>query len=148
MILGSLKSTARIEAIHPHFKTFFDYVKKNDLLNADLGKIELEGDDLFIINAALEGKMVDDVALEAHRKYIDIQLILSGNEAMGWKSLEDGEEISSPYNEENDLMFYADDADEIINFQPGQFAIFFPEDLHAPGIGDGPSRKLIAKVRV
>ncbi len=148
MILGSLKNTERIEEMHPGFKAFFDYVKAHNLQSADLGTIELDGNNLFAINAEIDGKKPEDAALEAHRKYIDIQLLLIGSEAIGWKPLEDGETVSQAYDEEKDLVFYADEADEIINLQPGQFMIFFPEDLHAPGIGDGTIRKVIAKVSV
>lgn len=148
MILGSLNNTDRIEQMHPGFKTFFDYVKANDLLGEELGKIEIDGDKLFIINAELDGKLPEDAALEGHREYIDIQLLLEGSDAIGWKPLEDAEEISVDYDEENDLIFYADECDEIINLQVGQFLVLYPEDLHAPGIGDGKIRKLIAKVKV
>ena len=148
MILGSLKNTARIEEMHPLFKTFFDYVKSHNLLEKELGKIVLEGDDLFVLNAEMQGKMPADAALEAHCNYIDIQLLLEGSEAIGWLPLEDGEEVSKPYDDEKDLIFYSGEADEIINMQPGQFMVFFPEDLHAPGIGDGYIRKAIAKVKI
>lgn len=148
MIQGSLKNTAQTAAINPKFKAFFDYVNSVDLATIAEGKIELDGDDLFVICAEIDGKEQCDAALEAHHKYIDIQLLLSGNERMGWKPLEDASDITKPYNEETDLVFYAEEADDFVNLKPGQFAVFFPEDLHAPGIGNGKIRKLIAKVRV
>jgi len=147
MILGSLKNTDRIERMHPGFKTFFDYVKRHDLSSEDLGTITLNGDKLFLINAELEAKKPEDAQLEAHQKYIDIQLLLSGSEAIAWSPLDDDASISQPYDEERDLVFYEDEADELINLQPGQFLIFFPEDRHAPGIGEGTIRKVIAKVK-
>lgn len=147
MILGSLQNTERIEKMHPGFKTFFDYVKANDLLNTEMGTIELDGDELFVINTEIDGKKPEDARLEAHQVYIDIQLLLDGNEAIGWKALEDAEQVSVPYDEDKDLVFYADEADEIINLQPGQFMIFFPEDVHAPGIANGKIRKIIAKIK-
>lgn len=148
MILGSIKNTERVEQMHPRFKAFFDYVKTHDLLNEELGKIEIDGDNLFVMNVELDGKSVSEAALEAHHEYIDIQLLLEGSDAIGWKPLEDAEEVSQAYDAEKDLIFYADEADEIINLQPGQFLVLYPEDLHAPGIGEGKIRKLIAKVRV
>lgn len=148
MVLGSLKNTSRVELLHPRFKAFFDFVKANDLLNMEQKVYELDGKNLFVINTEIEGKTVEDAALEGHEKYIDIQMLLQGSEAFGWKALEDGEEISQVYDAEKDLVFYADEADEIINMQPGQFMIFFPEDLHAPGISEGSIRKVIAKIKV
>lgn len=50
MIVSRLESSSRIESLHPLFKQLFDYVKTHDLLNAPLGRIELDGDNLFINN--------------------------------------------------------------------------------------------------
>ena len=50
MIVSNLQNSARVESLHPLFKQLFDYVKANDLLNAPLGRIELDGDNLFINN--------------------------------------------------------------------------------------------------
>lgn len=148
MILGSLKNTERVELLHPGFKAFFDFVKANDLLSMEQKRYELDGDELFVINTEIEGKQVSEAVLEGHEKYIDIQLLLEGSEAFGWKALEDGEAVSQVYDADKDLVFYSDEADEIINMQPGQFMIFFPEDLHAPGISEGAIRKVIGKVKV
>lgn len=50
MILSDLNHTERLEKEHPLFKQLFDYIRANDLLNAPLGRIELDGDRLFINN--------------------------------------------------------------------------------------------------
>ena len=50
MILTNLQNTARIEALHPRFKMLFDYVKSHDILHTPCGRIELDGDNLFINN--------------------------------------------------------------------------------------------------
>ena len=148
MILGSLKNTERVEKMNPAFKVFFDYVKENDLKSFKPGRIELDGKNLFILHSVYKGKMVEDTVLEAHSNYIDIQLVLEGVEAMGWKDLSDVGDVSIPYSEENDIVFYEGEADEIINVMPGQFLIFFPEDAHAPGIGEGSIRKVVAKIKI
>ena len=56
--------------------------------------------------------------------------------------------ISQPYNEKNDITFFEDEATTFIKVSPGEFAIFFPEDGHAPGIAEGKFRKVIVKVRI
>ena len=48
MIVSRLENSSRIESLHPLFKQLFDYVKTHDLLNAPLGRIELDGDNLFL----------------------------------------------------------------------------------------------------
>ena len=50
MIVSNLQNSSRIESLHPLFKTLFDYVKSHDLLHAELGRIEICGDNLFINN--------------------------------------------------------------------------------------------------
>lgn len=147
MIVGSLKNTERIEQAHPLLKKAFDYIKANDLLAADLGTIHLE-DDLFINNVELQGKEAEDSALEAHKVWSDIHVVLEGEESIGWKALEDAQDISVPYNEDKDVMFFSDAADSYANLKPGQFAVVFPEDVHAPNISTGVIRKLVVKLKV
>lgn len=148
MILSNLQNTERIEQLHPLFKEVFDYIKSHDLLHAECGKIELKGDELFINNANPTLIAEERQVLELHRKYIDIQILLEGKERMGWKAIEDLKEEVQPYNEDKDCALYADRSTSFVDLVPGQFAIFFPEDAHAPIIGEGKVRKLIAKVRI
>ena len=148
MILSDLQHTERIEQLHPLFKEVFDYIKSHDLLHAECGKIELKGKDLFINVANPTLKAEKDQVLEMHRKYIDIQVLLEGKERMGWKAFDELTDEVQAYNEENDCALYADRPTTFVDLLPGQFAIFFPEDPHAPAIGEGKVRKLIAKVRI
>ena len=50
MIISNLQNSSRVESLHPLFKKLFDYVKTHDLLHTPCGRIELEGDNLFINN--------------------------------------------------------------------------------------------------
>ena len=90
----------------------------------------------------------EKVSLEAHRKYIDIQLPVKGVEKMGWASLADLKLPRGEFNSEKDIIFYGDAATTLLTVHPGQMAIFFPEDAHAPNIGLGTHRKIIIKVPV
>lgn len=148
MIIGSLKNTERTELVSPLFKQAFEYIKTHNLLDAELGEITLQKDDLFIVNAQLEGKKIADAALEAHEVYADIHIVLEGEESIGWKALEDAQEISVPYDTAKDLVFFHGEADVYVNLVPGQFCVVFPEDIHAPAIGNGTIRKLIVKIRM
>lgn len=148
MILSNLKNTERIEQLHPLFKEVFDYVKSHDLLHTECGRIELRGDELFINNANPTLIPAEKQVLELHRDYIDIQILLEGKERMGWKAIDDLQEEVQPYNKQKDCALYADRPTTYVDLVPGEFAIFFPEDPHAPIIGEGKVRKLIAKVRV
>ena len=52
MIVSNLQNSQRIEGLHPLFKPLFDYVKTHDLLHTDLGRIEIDGENLFILKSA------------------------------------------------------------------------------------------------
>ena len=148
MIVSNLKNSQRIEGLHPLFKTLFDYVKTHDLLHADLGRIEIEGDRLFINNVNPECVAAEKQVLELHHDYIDVHILLEGAERIGWKALEDLQNETKAYSEEGDCALYSDTPTIYVDLLPGQFAIVYPEDPHAPVIGDGKIRKLIAKVRI
>lgn len=148
MIISKLENSYRIESLHPHFKRLFDYVKQHDLLNQEPGKIVLEDDILFINNVSLEGKSKEEQPLELHRDYIDIHILLEGKETIGWKPIEDLEKETKAYEKDGDCALYSDYPTCFVDMNPGEFVIVFPEDPHAPAIGKGNIRKLIAKVRI
>lgn len=148
MILDSLNNTEKVERLHPLFKKAFDYIKETDFSKVEDGKYELDGSRLFVSVVSLTGKDKNDAAIETHKKYIDIQLPLLGVEKIGWKPGCELQEESIPYDETKDIAFYVDRPTAYTKIYPGQFAVYFPEDGHAPGIGEGNIRKVIVKVQV
>ena len=148
MIVSNLQNSERIESLHPLFKQLFDYVKTHDLLHTECGRIELAGDDLFINNVNPTCVSASDQVLEVHRDYIDVHILLEGKERIGWKALEDVTDLKQAYQKEGDYALYSDTPTSFVDLLPGQFLIVFPEDPHAPVIGEGKIRKLIGKVRL
>lgn len=148
MIVSNLSHCARYENEHPLFKKLFEYVKSHDLLQAPLGRIELDGDRLFINNVELEGKDNTQQPLEGHIRYIDVHFLLQGSETIGWKTAEFVTSFSQEYNAENDCSLSTLPCDGYTLLHPGDFMIVYPEDFHAPGLGKGRIRKAIAKVAV
>lgn len=148
MIVTNLNNTERIETLHPLFKKLFDYVKTHDILNTPCGRIDIDGDNLYINNVNPECIPAEKQVLEVHRDYIDVQILLQGKETIGWKALEDSKTEIKPYEKEGDCALYSDTPTTWIHLVPGQMAIFFPEDAHAPVIGEGKIRKMIAKVKL
>lgn len=148
MIVTNLNNTERIESLHPLFKKLFDYVKTHDILNTPCGRIDIDGDNFYINNVNPECIPAEKQVLEVHRDYIDVQILLQGKETIGWKALEDSKEEVKPYEKEGDCALYSDTPTTWIHLVPGQLAIFFPEDAHAPVIGEGKIRKMIAKVKL
>lgn len=148
MIVSNLQNSERIESLHPLFKQLFDYVKTHDLLHTECGRIELAGDDLFINNVNPTCISASDQVLEVHRDYIDVHILLEGKERIGWKALEDVTDLKQAYQKEGDCALYSDTPTSFVDLLPGQFLIVFPEDPHAPLIGEGKIRKLIGKVKI
>ena len=148
MIVSNLENSQRIEGLHPSFKRLFDYVKTHDLLHAPLGRIELDGDKLFINNSEPECIPAEKQVLEMHRDYIDVHILLTGKETIGWKTIETLQNITQPYQNESDCALSDDKPTMYTVLQPGEFCILYPEDPHAPIIGEGKIRKLIGKIKL
>lgn len=148
MIIGKLDDSQRIEGLHPAFKRVFDYIKSHDMLSVSPGKIDIDGENSWINIAEPEMRDFRDADIEIHKKYIDIQVLLSGKESFGWKATRDLKAEKKAYTRENDIAFYSDKADLLFTLSPGEFVIFFPEDGHAPCIGAGNIKKLVAKIKL
>lgn len=151
MILGSLNDTARLERVCPALSQVFDYVRTHfeELKHAPAGRITIDGERIFlnVDDATLRKK--EEQVLEAHRKYVDIHFPLSGSEEVGWRNMQTVTVPSTePFNEERDFAFYPQEAAVYFTAQPGTFYVMFPEDAHAPIIGTGSLRKIVAKVRL
>jgi len=148
MILDSLQNSGLYESIHPRFKQAFDFLRNSDLRSLPLGKIELDGSDLFVNVVEIIGKTAEDVKVETHNRYIDIQLPVTDTETIGWIAGNKLNAVTSPYDAAKDITFFADKASNLIQVQPLEFAVFFPEDGHQPGIFQGQHKKIIVKVLV
>lgn len=148
MILSSLKNTDSIESLHPLFREAFSYIRNTDFSKIADGCHKIMGDLLYVNVQTIKGKDLEQATIETHEKYIDIQAPLSAVEQIGWKAAADLTDNTSAYNEEDDIAFYNDDPTTVISIYPGQYAIFFPEDGHAPGIGNGIIKKMVVKVKI
>lgn len=148
MILSTLENSWRIESLHPKFKELFDFIKNNDLLNAETGRIELDGNTLFINNVNPGLMPREAQVMEVHRKYIDVHVPLDKAEIYAWKATSECTEVKVPYNETDDYALFSDKPSNYFTVSPGEFLIVYPEDAHGPLIGEGKIRKLIAKVKI
>ena len=95
---------------------------------------ELKGKDLLVNIAQTKPKTKEEAKLETHNEFIDIQIPLSGTEIMGYTAAKDCVPADAPYNAEKDITFFEGLAETYVAVKPGMFAIFFPQDGHAPGI--------------
>lgn len=147
MIIDTLDNLAKYVAINPLFKDVVEFIENDDLERMEPGKYEIKGKDLYLNIAVAKGKAPDEAVIETHRNMIDIQIPLDGPETYGYTPLSDLPEAQ--YNAEKDITKYGDTkAQTYVTVIPGQFAIFFPQDGHAPCITDVPElKKAIFKVK-
>ena len=148
MIIDTLDNAKKYFAVHPLFEKAFAYINSTDLASVEPGKYEIDGDNLRAIYSNKKGMPAAESIqkFECHNKHIDIQLCISGNETIGWKPRGSCLEEKGEYNPEKDVLFYNDAPDMYFGLTDGQFVIFYPEDVHAPMIGDEEIKKLVIKV--
>lgn len=147
MIIDTLDNLAKYEAVNPLFKDVVEFIKQNDLNTLEPGKHPIKGADLFVNIQSAKGRTPDEAVLETHRRMIDIQIPLDQPETYGYTPLCSLPELE--YNDEKDITKYGDlMAESFVDCQPGMFAIFFPQDGHAPCISMAPEiKKAIFKVK-
>lgn len=86
----------------------------------------------------------EDNIAEGHKKYIDIQFVLSGIEIMGFS--QQVLNIITPYDSEKDILIVQSNLN-FVTLKKGDFAIFFPNDYHKPGLGSGECvKKIVIKI--
>ena len=148
MILDSLDNAKKYFHLHPLFEKAFEYINTQNLQTIEAGKYEIDGKNLNASVSLKDGVKKEDAKFEAHNNYIDIQVCPAGSETIGWKPRKNCSEIKVDYNAEKDVIFYNDKPDTYFQLHERQFAIFFPEDVHAPMIGEGTIKKLVIKVKL
>ena len=146
MIFDSLKNSGLYNSINPRFARAFEYLKTTDLASLPAGKHPVEGDEIFVNVQERELKKAEDARLEVHNKYIDIQVVVKGTETFGWNERSACTQPDGEFNAEKDILFFGDDKQTYYTLHEGQFTILFPEDAHAPMIGEGSIKKIIVKV--
>jgi biofilm protein TabA len=149
MIIDTLANAPKYFNLHPSFKKAFDYINQNDLVSLKDEPTEIS-DDLKVIANNANGKTTEEslAKFECHDKNIDIQLCVKGKETIAWKPREKCLTQKGAYNPLKDVRFFSDAPDMFFQLNDGQFAIFFPEDVHAPMIGDGEIIKIVIKVKI
>ncbi len=147
MIIDTIENLAKYAAVNPLFAKVVEFMATHRLEDLPDGKHTIDGDDVYVKVQTAKGKAPDEAVIESHRKMIDIQVPISGPETYGYTPLCRLPEL--PYDEAKDMTKYPDIiAESFIDCMPGMFAIFFPQDGHAPCISMMPEiKKAIFKVK-
>jgi YhcH/YjgK/YiaL family protein len=149
MIIDKLSNANLYSSLGERISRAFAYLKQTDFTKTELGKYEIDGDNIFVLVNEYKTKDASEGKLETHRKYIDVQFVAQGSELMGYAPF-NSQQITDYYNEQNDITFFEGDK-SFVKVDEGMFAIFFPADLHMPGIKVEESayvKKIVIKVKV
>lgn len=147
MIIDRLENMGKYATLNPLFPQAFEFLQSHDLQTLEVGKTELKGKDLLVNVTETKPKTKEQARLETHQNFIDIQIPVSGTEWMGYTPAKECQPADAPYNPEKDITFFEGLAESYIEVKPGMFAIFFPEDGHAPGVTPDGLKKVIVKVK-
>jgi len=148
MIVDALDNWSRYAHLHPLFAAAFAFLRTTDLHRMTPERHELDGDRLIVAVDHVQGLGRERARLEAHRRYLDIQVAFEGVDEIGWRPLSECHTIDEPYDRVRDIGFWSDRPESWVLLPAGRFAIFFPEDAHAPLAGSGAVRKAVMKVAI
>jgi YhcH/YjgK/YiaL family protein len=149
MIIDQLENSGLYNRLGDRFAIALKYLVSTDLSKVEVGKYEIEGNEIFAIVSEYQTKSESDAKWEAHQVYADIQYIINGEERMGYAPLETME-INEAYNPDKDIIFLNGSGD-YITATPGTFVVFFPHDAHQPAVSTGNGgtvKKVVVKVMV
>ncbi len=151
MINDQLKNASVYHGLSPAFRAAFEFLAAADLAALPLGRHEVRGDEVYAVVQEADLKPWAEGRWEGHRRYADIQLVLSGAEVMGFRAV-DGLTEDPAYDPQADLVFFREADGQRVLVRAGEFAVFFPQDAHRPCMQseDGAQhiRKVVVKVRV
>ena len=150
MVIDQLQNAAQYYSLGTGIEKALLFLQQHDLLSLENGKHRIMDDQLFAIVQEYETKDPALEKLESHRKYIDVQYIVKGEERMGHALLQT-KTASRNYNPEDDYILF-DEAPSFFSLvKEGMFTIFYPTDLHMPCIQYkevSPVKKIVKKVSV
>jgi len=146
MILDVLDNADRYLTLNKGFKTAFSFLMRSDLQKLAPGRHEVANDRVFALVEDAPGRQPEQAELESHEKYIDIQLVVTGIDTMGWKRTATCMQVSKAYHPDKDIGFFKDKPDVWLPVSAGMYAIFFPEDAHMPMISSERIRKVVMKI--
>ena len=136
----------------PGLQKAFAFLRTRNIRGLPDGRVEIDGDRVFALVQRYETMITDAPKFEFHRKYIDVQFIVSGEEVIGWAPA-DWMKIIEAYEADKDICFGTVARGKWMraNLQAGQLAVLWPEDGHAPklaGSASSPVMKIVVKVAV
>lgn len=153
MITGNPQDMARMaKALQGRVAQALEILSQLDVKALPVGKTPLDGDNIYASVNEYATEPWADRRPEKHEQYIDIQIVAAGREIIGYGDVENAGPMTEDKRETNDVSFYASVAQEKkLELEEGQFAIFYPWEVHRPNcqFADSPEqvKKVVVKVR-
>ena len=152
MILDTISNAKQYKGIHPGIDRILKAVQTYTAENYPSGRMELDGDDLFMIFSQYETHPKEGAVTEAHEQYVDVMYMVEGSENIYVKPVQQLQNITKEYDPEIEaLLAGTDDDATVVRLEKGSFIVLFPQDAHAPACdADGKKyvKKIIGKVRI
>ena len=150
MIVGTPDAVERQSMMTPALRKALAFLRSADPDALAVGRVEIDGDRVYALVQEYESKPGGVQWVEGHRRYIDLQYVAKGQEAIGWTPIENAE-VTRPYDEARDAWFGTAPAAEVtmVRMRAGQVAVLYPTDAHAPMLADGEPvqvKKIVVKV--
>ena len=147
MILDKLTAANAYRGIHQRLDAVLDRLNEGFLSTVGPEAMKLDGDALYVTRFTYETLPLEDTFFEAHKRYLDVHLMVAGKERV---------EIASPaglelFEHQGDFYAYRGKAEQSLILRPGSFLVVFPEDAHRIKIAvDKPETvsKVVFKVLV
>ena len=143
MIIDQIANSHYYHALNPKIRRAFDYIHQTDLLASNIGKYEIDGENLYALVQQYNTKKKEQGVWEAHRRYIDLQYIIQGMERIGYANLT---RLTHGEYDTNKDFLPLDGEGDFLTLQSGSFIILLPQDAHMPGIAvvsPAPVKKVI-----
>jgi YhcH/YjgK/YiaL family protein len=148
MILDTLENYQLYSTINERIAKGFAFLRNTDLDAIASGKHDIEGDTIFALVQEYQTKPLNECKLESHKKYIDIQYVIRGEELMGVTTKNNQKILEQ--DEDKDYTFY-EGTTSLVRVSKGMFTIFFPDDLHQPCVQTESAaevKKVVIKVLI
>ena len=149
MIIDCIDNASFYYGVDKRLIPAFKFLKEKNLAEMEPGKYEIDGSNIYALVQSYETKPEENGVWEAHRKYIDVQYLVSGTERVGYAN-QATMTVCREYAEAEDCLLLKGKGNFFL-LEPNNFVVFMPQDAHMPGLAaTGPMmvKKVVVKVKI
>lgn len=147
MLVDTFENLPYYFSLFPHLQTILEFLKQNPLNRLPIGRHNILKDDVYVNIDTYNTQ--PNKPIEAHRTYIDLQILIEGTEQIGWCPISKAQPTCE-YNAEKDIIFLKGTTEKLVA-NPHLFFIFLPHDAHQPCLHNGSEhcvKKAVFKIKI